>query len=144
MVYVFRAMPGRPRGRAARTPKAYSGCGIAVSQRPWFGLTENQKELRLDLFAAWHERDIWAEDLLASKVKRVRTHAENASADDMLLLVRAWKMGVDLAAVSMAKLRSAELSKLKKMATDIDPQGRARGGIGGSCSRSWGSAASPG
>src|SRR4051812_31352131 len=107
-------MTNRPRGRRARTPKAYSGCGIAVSQRPWFGLTDHQKELRLDLFAAWHERDIWAEDLLASKVKRIREHAENANAEDMLLLVRAWKMGVDLGAVSMAKLRSADLSKLKK------------------------------
>lgn len=97
-----------------RKPSRFTTSGVPVRDRPWKALTPGQRDLRLDNFAAWHEREIFTDILAKSDAKRIRQHAENANAADMLLLVKAYKHGVDLGAVSMEKLRKTDLDKLKQ------------------------------
>jgi hypothetical protein len=108
----------KPKRTPCRVPvKGYTDKHIAVRDRPWKVLTPGQRELRLDNFAAWHEREIFLDVLVKSEIKRIRQHAENANAQDMLLLVRAFKHGIDLGSVSMDKLRKTDFDKLNKAET---------------------------
>ena len=82
-------MINRIRGR---TPKAYCNSGIPIQQRPWYALTDSQKELRLDT-VAWHEgHDIFLHELLEHSVKRVRSCA--SSTDQGTMKLDASKNGV--------------------------------------------------
>ncbi len=87
-----------------RTPKAYFRSGIPVSERPWYALTESQRELRLDT-VAWHEgHDIFLKELIEHPVKRVRSQAASSNEKTFQLMIRAYKQGVDLAQVPIGKL----------------------------------------
>ena len=68
---------------SGKTPKAYFRSGIPVPERPWFALTDSQKELRLDT-VAWHEgHDIFMHELLEHPVKRVRSCASSTNQETM-------------------------------------------------------------
>ncbi len=89
---------------SGKTPKAYFRSGIPVPERPWYALTESQKELRLDT-VAWHEgHDIFLHELLEHPVKRVRSCASSTNQETMKLMIRAYKQGVDLAQVPLGTL----------------------------------------
>ena len=89
---------------SGKTPKAYFRSGIPVPERPWYALTDSQKELRLDT-VAWHEgHDIFLHELLEHPVKRVRSCASSTNQGTMKLMIRAYKQGMDLAQVPLGTL----------------------------------------
>ena len=89
---------------SGKSPKAYFRSGIPVPDRPWFALTDLQKELRLDT-VTWSEgHDIFLHDLLDHPVKRVRSCASSSNEKTMQMMIRAWKQDVDLAQVPLGRL----------------------------------------
>ena len=89
---------------SGKTPKAYFRSGIPVPERPWFALTESQKELRLDTVAWYEGHDIFLHELLEHPVKRVRSCASSTNQETMKTLIRAYKQGIDLAQVPLGTL----------------------------------------
>ena len=81
--------------------------------RPFYALTESQRELRLDT-VTWGEREIFLEDLIHHPVKRVRMRAWTSNLETMRLLIRAWKQGVDMAGVYMPSLYYSDWSGLPR------------------------------
>src|SRR5262245_51508359 len=90
-----------------RSLKAFFRSGILVADRPFYALTASQKELRFDT-VAWHERELFLEELLNHPVKRVRDRAERSTQAEMQLMVRAWKQGIDLSTVTVERLRKTD------------------------------------
>src|SRR5262245_35437660 len=73
-----------------RKRKRYAGKGIVIADRPWSALSPHYRELRLDT-VAWHEREIFLEKILKHPAKIVRHRAETTTAEQMKLMIRAWK-----------------------------------------------------
>jgi hypothetical protein len=85
----------------------YNRQGIRVVDRPFFGLSESQKENRFDT-VAWHEREIFLEEILKHPSLLVRKRAERTNELEMQLMIRAFKQGVDLAACTLERLKKAK------------------------------------
>jgi hypothetical protein len=81
--------------------------GVRVVDRPWYALSESQRENRFDS-VAWHEREIFLEEILKHPALNVRRRAERSNQDGMQIMIRAWKEGVDLTAVSIEGLKKLE------------------------------------
>ncbi|MGO4441366.1 terminase large subunit domain-containing protein [Rhizobium sp. RAF56] len=100
----------------------YNRQGIRVVDRPFFGLSESQKENRFDT-VAWHEREIFLDEILKHPSLLVRKRAERASEVEMQLMIRAYKQGVDLAACTLERLKKAkEWHKLPRALTTYEHQ----------------------
>ena len=87
-----------PKRKSRSTPqqRRLQAKGIPIVNRPWSALTKHQRDLRLDTLAAWHERDIFTDDLVDNYDKRVSERAKRSTEVEMRAMVRAHKMGIDL------------------------------------------------
>ena len=84
-----------------------------IPERPFYALTESQRELRLDT-VTWGEREIFLEELIHHPVKRVRMRAWTSNLEIMRVLIRAWKQGIDIAGVYMPSLFYSDWSSLPR------------------------------
>ena len=110
--------------------------------RPFYALTESQRELRLDT-VTWGEREIFLEDLIHHPVKRVRMRAWTSNLETMRLLIRAWKQGVDMAGVYMPSLYYSDWSGLPRAPVAYVERRSPKASCAWSCGRSARAASLP-
>ena len=113
----------KERERLLRARRKLAKQGVRLPERPWSALTKSQRENRLDTLAAWHEREIFTDDLCGSPDKRIAAGAQRATEAEMRVMVRAFKMGIDLSLPGIvSRLSKAQDWSRFVAATDADTE----------------------